>query len=67
LNNTIYLSSSLVEQKSITAIRDVIIEEYGHFIDAQINTLVPQTANISDNNLKSNDIKEENGSTKESG
>jgi hypothetical protein len=29
--------------------------------------LVPQTANISDNNLKSNDIKEENGSTKESG
>jgi hypothetical protein len=31
------------------------------------DTLVPQTANISDNDLKSNDIKEENGSTKESG
>jgi hypothetical protein len=29
--------------------------------------LVPQTANISDNDLKSNDIKEKNGSAKESG
>ncbi|BAQ63715.1 hypothetical protein [Geminocystis sp. NIES-3709] len=28
-NNTIYLSSTLVEQKSITEIRDVLIEEYG--------------------------------------
>ena len=36
-NNTIYLSSSLVESKSLTEIRDVLIEEYGHFIDAQIN------------------------------
>ncbi|WP_017295113.1 Calx-beta domain-containing protein [Geminocystis herdmanii] len=35
--NTIYLSSSLIESKSITAIRDVLIEEIGHFIDAQIN------------------------------
>ncbi|NCO76194.1 MAG: hypothetical protein GW795_01275 [Cyanobacteria bacterium] len=41
-NNTIYLSSSLVESKSITAIRDVIIEEYGHFIDAQINDIDSQ-------------------------
>jgi hypothetical protein len=33
---------------------------------ASTAALVPQTANISDNDLKSNDIKEENGSTKES-
>jgi hypothetical protein len=37
------------------------------FARSLMKTLVPQTANISDNDLKSNDIKEENGSTKESG
>ncbi|BAQ63251.1 Calx-beta domain-containing protein [Geminocystis sp. NIES-3709] len=42
LNNTIYLSSFLVESKSLTAIRDVLIEEYGHFIDAQINDIDSQ-------------------------
>ncbi len=36
-NNTIYLSENLVNQESTFAIRDVLIEEYGHFLDAQIN------------------------------
>ncbi|MGI0482621.1 hypothetical protein ACN4EE_17780 [Geminocystis sp. CENA526] len=39
LNNTIYLSSFLLESQSVTVIRDVIIEEIGHFIDAQINDI----------------------------
>lgn len=39
INNTIYLSSSLVEQKFVTTIQNVLIEEYGHFIDAQINDI----------------------------
>ncbi|WP_017292911.1 hypothetical protein [Geminocystis herdmanii] len=37
LNNTIYLSSSLIESQSSKQIRNVLLEEYGHFIDAQIN------------------------------
>ncbi|WP_017292885.1 choice-of-anchor Q domain-containing protein [Geminocystis herdmanii] len=37
LNNTIYLSSSLVESEFPKKIRNVLLEEYGHFIDAQIN------------------------------
>lgn len=41
-NNTIYLSSSPIESQSITAIQDVIVEEIGHFIDAQINTIDTQ-------------------------
>ncbi|WP_017292639.1 hypothetical protein [Geminocystis herdmanii] len=36
-NNTIYLSSSLIESQSLKQIRNVLLEEYGHFIDAQIN------------------------------
>ncbi len=35
--NTIYLSSTLLEQQSFLAIRNVLLEEIGHFIDAQIN------------------------------
>lgn len=37
-NNTIYLSENLVNQESDLAIRDVLIEEYGHYLDAQINS-----------------------------
>ena len=35
--NKIYLSAALVNQYSVAKIRDVLLEEYGHFLDAQIN------------------------------
>ncbi|BAQ66309.1 alpha/beta fold hydrolase [Geminocystis sp. NIES-3709] len=38
-SNTIYLSSTLLEQQSFLAIRNVLLEEIGHFIDAQINSI----------------------------
>jgi Ca2+-binding RTX toxin-like protein len=38
--NTIYLSRDFLEQNSsnLQSITDVVLEEYGHFIDSQINT-----------------------------
>jgi hypothetical protein len=57
---------TFVEQELIDKGKDKSDEPISP-VDIQILSLVPQTANISDNDLKSNDIKEENGSTKESG
>ena len=36
-NNTIYLSTELIAQQDPQAISNVILEEYGHFLDARFN------------------------------
>ncbi|MFN9176465.1 MAG: beta strand repeat-containing protein [Synechocystis sp.] len=36
-NNTIYLSSALLVKGSVTAARNVLLEEFGHYLDAQVN------------------------------
>jgi len=36
-NNTIYLSSALLVKGSVTAARYVLLEEFGHYLDAQVN------------------------------
>ena len=36
-NNTIYLAAEFVERNSLKAIGNVVLEEYGHFLDAQFN------------------------------
>jgi len=35
--NTIYLSADLVNQGSVAEVQAVLLEEYGHFLDAQVN------------------------------
>jgi len=38
-NGTIYLSDQFLANASETGVVRVLLEEYGHFVDAQVNTL----------------------------